>query len=380
MRVLIAPDKFKGSLSATEVADNLAHGLARAGVDSVTLPLADGGDGSVAAALAAGMRSRTCVVAAALGRPHHTTIAIDEATAVVEVANTCGLATLPRGVLAPMTASSYGFGEAIRHVIDLGARRVVLALGGSASTDGGVGTLAALGYTFHDHDGRRLTPTAADLHRIDVVCAADAPDLRGIELVVASDVTSPLTGPSGAAAVYGPQKGATAVDIARLENGLDHLVTALQRSGWDNAAAHAATPGAGAAGGCGFAGLLLGARIVSGADYFLDLLDFDRHLLGTDLVITGEGRLDQQTLTGKLPAVVARRAAPIPVVAVVGRNDLTCPTTLFADTYAVVDYAGTDTAHDPKRTATQLRHIGAQIGQRAHTYRPNRVVHADGIN
>ncbi|MEV4237030.1 glycerate kinase [Nocardia sp. NPDC049737] len=377
MRVLIAPDKFKGSLSATEVADNLAHGLARAGVDSVTLPLADGGDGSVAAALAAGMRPRTCIVADALGRPHKATLAVDATTAVVEVANTCGLATLTHAELAPMTATSYGFGEAVRHAISNGARRVVLALGGSASTDGGAGMLAALGYTFHDHNGRTMTPTADNLGRIDVVRAADAGDLRGIELVVAGDVTSPLTGPSGAAAVYGPQKGATVIEIDRLESGLDHLVTALQRSGWHNAAAHARTPGAGAAGGCGFAGLLLGARIVSGADYFLDLLDFDRHLPGNDLVVTAEGRLDEQTLTGKLPAVVARRAAPIPAVAVVGRNDLTCPTTLFADTYAVADHAGTDTAHDPQRTAAQLRDIGALIGDRARTCRPNQALHRD---
>ncbi|BCI85239.1 hypothetical protein NIIDMKKI_04450 [Mycobacterium kansasii] len=177
MRALIAPDKFKGSLSATEVADNLAHGLAATGVHTVTLPLADGGDGSVAAAVAAGMRPHPWPVADALGRPHTATIAVDAETAVVEVANTCGLATLPRDVLAPMTASSYGFGEAIRHAVGLGVRRIVLALGGSASTDGGAGLLAALGYTFHDSGGQPITPEAHALNRIRRVDVSGAVDL-----------------------------------------------------------------------------------------------------------------------------------------------------------------------------------------------------------
>jgi glycerate 2-kinase len=136
MRVLVAPDKFKGSLPATAVADNIAKGLAQSGADAVTLPLADGGDGSVAAALAAGMPPVAFTVADAQGQPRSTTIAFDGATAVVEVVSTCGLSTLPHRVLAPMTASSYGFGKAIRHTFVLGARRLVLALGGSASTDG----------------------------------------------------------------------------------------------------------------------------------------------------------------------------------------------------------------------------------------------------
>src|SRR5262245_1122160 len=163
MRVLVAPDKFKGSLSATAVADNIAHGLRQAGADPATLPLADGGDGSVAAALAAGMHPRICEVTDALGEKRRTTVAFDGATAVVEVADSCGLSTLPPGVLAPMDASSHGFGQAIRHAVGLGARRVVLALGGSASTDGGVGMLTALGYTFTDETGMAFTPSAATL-------------------------------------------------------------------------------------------------------------------------------------------------------------------------------------------------------------------------
>ena len=235
MRVLIAPDKFKGSLSATEVADNIAAGLAGAGAGIATLPLADGGDGSVAAAVAAGMHPHHATVTDALGRPTTATIAFDGTTAVVEVANTCGLSTLPSGILAPMTASSYGFGQAIRFAIGLGARRLVLALGGSASTDGGAGMLAALGYTFADADGRQLEPSAAILHHTHAVSADDAVDLSRVELVVASDVTSPLLGLDGAAAVFGPQKGASAADVGHLERRLRQLVSGIEASGWSDA-------------------------------------------------------------------------------------------------------------------------------------------------
>jgi glycerate 2-kinase len=364
VRILIAPDKFKGSLSAADVADSLAEGLARVDVDSASLPLADGGDGSVAAALASGLQPRVRDVSGPTGRRRPAAIAVNGSTAVFEIANTCGLAALTPGDLAPMTASSYGFGEAIRHAVDVGARRLVLALGGSASTDGGTGMLAALGYRFHDINGDDVVATTTNLHRIHTVHSGDAVDLRGFELIVASDVTSPLTGPGGAAAVFGPQKGATLADIDYLEAGLLNLVAAMQRSGWADGQLLAASPGAGAAGGCGFAATILGARIASGADYFLDLLDFQNHCKEADLVITGEGRLDQQTLAGKLPAAVARRAAPTSVIAVGGRNDLQSQTTPFIETYAVADYSDTDTAHDNRRTARLLELIGARIGQR----------------
>ena len=245
MRILIAPDKFKGSLSAADVADNLAKGLARVDVDSASLPLADGGDGSVAAALASGLQPHVRDVSGPTGRRRPATIAVNGSTAVVEIANTCGLAALTPGDLAPMTASSYGFGEAIRHAMDLGARRLVLALGGSASTDGGTGMLAALGYRFHDINGDDVVATTTNLHRIYTVHSGDAVDLRGFELIVASDVTSPLTGPGGTAAVFGPQKGATLADIDYLEAGLLNLVAAMHRSGWADAQLLAASPWSG---------------------------------------------------------------------------------------------------------------------------------------
>ena len=364
MRVLVAPDKFKGSLSAADVADHLAKGLAEAGVDAVTLPLADGGDGSVAAAIAAGFQPHHCTVTGAVGQRRSATIAINDVTAVIEVANTCGLATLPAGMQAPMIASSYGFGEAIRHAVGLGMRKLVLALGGSASTDGGTGLLAALGYQFADSAGQAVEASAQNLHQIHEIRGTDAVDLTGVELIIASDVTNPLTGSNGAAAVFGAQKGATPADIDRLDAGLDHLLDAVARSGWPDARALAATPGAGAAGGCGLAAILLGATVVSGADYFLDLLGFDEHMRNVDLVITGEGRLDSQTLAGKLPAAVARRAGRTPVIAVVGRNDLAEDSPVFAEIYPVTDLSDADTAHDTGLTSVLLRRIGADIGHR----------------
>ena len=207
--------------------------------------MADGGDGSVAAALASGFHPLPVDVHGATGESHRGVVAFDEDTAIVEVASTCGLATLPGGVRAPMTASSYGFGEAIRAALKLSRHRLVLALGGSASTDGGVGMLAALGYRFLDRAGKLLAPIAENLNQIHCVDSRDAVKLDGIELTVAGDVTSPLLGLTGAAAVFGPQKGATAAQVAQLDAGLENLVAAFTRSGVDTAEAfaHASGPG-----------------------------------------------------------------------------------------------------------------------------------------
>ncbi|WP_405163293.1 glycerate kinase [Nocardia sp. NBC_01499] len=363
MRVLIAPDKFKGSLTAAEVAGWLALGLARSGVDSVRLPLADGGDGSVAAAVAAGFAGRSYTVAGAMGTPRRGRMAVRGDTVVVEVANTCGLATLPGARKQPLDASSLGLGQAVRQALRLSPRRVVLALGGSASTDGGMGLLTALGFRFIDGSGRILPPSGRALLDIAAIDTSAAVRLPAVDLVVACDVTNPLTGPEGAAAVYGPQKGADPAEVRLLDRGLRRMVEMLSRSGFPEAADLAATPGAGSAGGLGFAALLLGARMTSGAEFFLDLLDFDRHCADVDLVITGEGSLDAQTEHGKLAVAVARRAKPIPVIAVAGRNEIPrTRRTGFADVYALTDYTDRDTARDPTLTADLLVRIGCQIG------------------
>ncbi|AII10314.1 glycerate kinase [Rhodococcus opacus] len=366
MRVLVAPDKFKGSLSASQVADRLAEGLAEAGVDSDRLPLADGGDGSVDAALAAGFTPHPVTVAGATGTPHYGRIAAHDGTVVVEVADTCGLATLPGGRRAPLDASSLGMGQAIGQALRHHPTRLVLALGGSASTDGGMGMLAALGFTFADADGRQLRACGRTLHQVHTVDASRTVNLSGIEIVIAGDVTNPLTGPHGAAAVYGPQKGADPAAVRFLDAGLRTLVEAFTRSGYPHARCLADAAGAGAAGGLGFAALLLGARMVSGAEFFLELLDFDGHLPGADLVITGEGSIDEQTEHGKLLTVLARRAHPVPVIAVAGRNTLSrnrwAPAG-FEYIHALGDYTDRNTAADPELTGKILTRIGRRIGR-----------------
>ena len=362
VKVLLAPDKFKGSLTAAQVVDHLGSGLAQRGIDYRGLPLADGGDGSVDAAIAAGFQRTRLTVAGATGHDRPTSAAIDGTTAVVEVANTCGLHTLPGGKLDPLRSSSRGLGQAIITVLRKGATRVVLALGGSASTDGGAGMLAALGAVFLDDTGRPLTIDGGTLHRIATVDTSGLLNLSGVEVVIASDVQNPLTGANGAAAVYGPQKGATPADVAGLDSGLRLLVERMTAAGYPDADQFASTPGAGAAGGIGFAGLLLGGRIVSGADYFLDLLDFQTHLQGCDLVITGEGRMDDQTLEGKLPAIIAQRAGNTPVIAVVGRSDI-IPAALqqmgIQAVHAVADLG--KTANDPDLTRRLLIKLGRTI-------------------
>ncbi|MGW6331564.1 glycerate kinase [Nocardia rhamnosiphila] len=365
MRVLVAPDKFKGSLSAAEVADRLAAGLAAAGIDSDRLPLADGGDGSVDAAVAAGFAPHPVTVAGAAGTPRYGRIAVGAGTAVVEVANTCGLSTLPNGRTLPLDASSLGLGQAISQALRFRPHRLVLALGGSASTDGGMGLLAALGFTFADAQGVRLRACGRSLGRVHTVDSSRAAQPTGVEIVVAGDVTNPLLGPDGAAAVYGPQKGATDDEVRFLEAGLDNLVRAFARSGYPDARAFAETAGAGSAGGIGFAALLLGGTMVSGAEYFLDLLEFDRRLPHVDLVVTGEGSIDEQTANGKLPAVLARRSRPVPVVAVAGRNTLSPDRwgpAGFSTIYSLGDYTDRDTAGDPELTRRLLTRIGRQIG------------------
>ncbi|MBZ6257821.1 glycerate kinase [Streptomyces olivaceus] len=325
-RVLVAADKFKGSLTAVEVAERVAAGLRRVVPDVrvEALPVADGGDGTVAAAVAAGFERREVRVAGPLGAEVTAAYALREGTAVVEMAEASGLHRLPGGVLAPLTASTRGSGELLRAALDAGARTIVFGVGGSATTDGGAGMLAALGARFLDADGRPVAPGGGGLARL---ASADLsgldPRLADVELVLASDVDNPLTGPKGAPAVYGPQKGASPDDVTALDAALGHFAKVLEGTEGvgARAAGYAASPGAGAAGGIGFGAMLLGARFRPGIEVMLDVLGFAPALERADLVITGEGSLDEQTLHGKAPAGVAAaaRAAGKEVVAVCGR-------------------------------------------------------------
>lgn len=248
-RVLIAADKFKGTLTAVQVAERVTAGLRRVvpDLEVEALPVADGGDGTVAAAVAAGFERREVRVGGPLGEPVTAAYALRGETAVVEMAEASGLQRLPAGVFAPLTASTYGSGELLRAALDAGARTIVFGVGGSATTDGGAGMLAALGARFLDAAGEPVGPGGGGLR--DLVTA----DLTGlderlasIDFVLASDVDNPLTGPKGAPAVYGPQKGASPEDVVALDAALAHFAAVLEKIIGGRAAEHALAPGAGA--------------------------------------------------------------------------------------------------------------------------------------
>ena len=325
--VVIAPDKFKGTLTAAQVAAHVAAGLGRAspGLTTTQVPVADGGDGTVDAAEAAGYRRVELGVRGPTGQPVTASFALLEGTAIVESAQACGLTRLPGGVPAPLTATSRGVGELILAAIRMRAKRIVLGLGGVACTDGGAGLVTALGGKLVDESGLELPPGGAALDRLDRIDVSKLRDLSGTEVIAATDVDNPLLGPRGAAAVYAPQKGASPEDVTILENGLARWADAAEQTlGFRERDER----GAGAAGGLGFAALgFLSATMQPGIELMLDLLSFTGHLSGARLVITGEGALDTQTLHGKAPAGVARAAAAVapdlPVVAVAGVCSLT---------------------------------------------------------
>ncbi|MFF1450124.1 glycerate kinase [Streptomyces sp. NPDC058274] len=322
--MLIAADKFKGSLTAVQVAERVTAGLLRVAphAEIEALPVADGGDGTVDAAVAAGFERREVRVAGPLGDEVTAAFALREGTAVVEMAEASGLQRLPAGVFAPLTSSTYGSGELLRAALDAGARTVVFGVGGSATTDGGAGMLSALGARFLDADGEPVAPGGGSLGDL---ASADLSGLDSrlaeIDFVLASDVDNPLTGPKGAPAVYGPQKGASPDDVATLDASLAHFAAVLEKAIGAKAADYAQAPGAGAAGGIGYGALVVGARFRPGIEVMLDVLGFAPALARANLVITGEGSLDEQTLHGKAPAGVAAaaRAEGKEVVAVCGR-------------------------------------------------------------
>jgi glycerate kinase len=342
--VVVAPDKFKGSLTASAAAAAVARGIGRVrpGLAVHQVPVADGGDGTVDAALAAGYAKLTADVHGPTGRPVTATIAVKDEVAVVEVASACGLALLPDGVLAPLTASSYGVGELLLAAADTGCRSVVLGLGGSASTDGGAGIVQALGGSVVDADGESLPPGGGPLRRVaGVDLSTIDPRVSTMEFVLATDVDNPLLGPVGAAPMFGPQKGADPAQVAELAAGLRAWSDVLAPGLRDE-------PGAGAAGGIGFAALaVLHASCRSGIDLLLDLVGFAGHLPGAALVITGEGSLDEQSLHGKAPIGVVRaaREAGVPAVAVAGRCGLDAAA--LADAGIGACYALADLEPDP---------------------------------
>jgi glycerate kinase len=364
-RLLIAPDKFKGSLTAAEVVAALARGLAATAPDAEILacPIADGGDGTVDAALATGADAHPATVTGPTGAPRETVWALEGTTAVLELADAVGLKALPDDDLAPRTASSRGLGELILEAVRAGARTIVVGLGGSASTDGGAGLLQALGARLLTADGTDIAPGLEGVETLASVDLAPAREtLGGAALIAANDVGNPLLGDDGAAAVYGPQKGLDAQAVASADRTLAAAAALLDPSG-----EAARAEGAGAAGGVGFALLLLGATQRSGADVVLELADFDERLKSADLVVTGEGKLDAQTLQGKGPAEVARRgaAAGLPVLAVAGAVTLEARELADAgidEAFDLVSRAA-DVPEAISRGAELLEEMGREIGR-----------------
>jgi glycerate kinase len=366
MRVVVAPDKFKGSATAAQVAATMAAGLRRVrpDLDIAEVPVADGGDGTVAAALAAGFTPVRLTAEGPVGVPVETTFAVRRGTAVIEMADVAGLRRLPVSGPEPLIASTFGVGQVIGAALDAGAGTIVLGIGGSATTDGGAGMVQALGVRLTDEQGNNLRQGGAALAGLSAIDSSGLDQrIAATEVLVASDVNNPLLGPSGAAAVFGPQKGANTSDIAVLEEGLARWAAMTSVAiGRDVAA----VPGAGAAGGTGFAALAyFGGRLVPGAELMLDLTGFMAALDGADLVITGEGNLDRQTLGGKAPVGVARAAAArgVPVLVVAGRVELTAAEldgAGFARAYSLADLEPDQTV-SMARARELLEEVGAQI-------------------
>ncbi|MEA3088957.1 MAG: glycerate 2-kinase [Caballeronia sp.] len=307
--VVIAPDSFKGSLSAEQVADAIASGIRRARSDAVIriVPMADGGEGTLDAMLAAGGERRLIDVrGAAAKRREAATGLLADGSAVVETAEVVGI-TDPDGMAVPVAErSTLGMGEAIRALLDLGVRKFYVALGGSSTNDGGAGLLVGLGLKLFDADNKPLEPVPSQLARIARIDATGLdPRMREAEFTGMSDVDNPLTGEHGATAIFGPQKGVTPDQIATIDAALGHfadlLEPALQRTGRDK-------PGAGAAGGLGFALHMLGARFEAGAEVVAREVGLDEALDGANWLITGEGRSDVQTLHGKAPFIACQHA------------------------------------------------------------------------
>jgi glycerate 2-kinase len=346
VRIALAPDSYKESLSAIEVADALERGVKRALPDSQTvkIPVADGGEGTVDA-LVRGTNGEFVDVSVTgpLGDPvsarygflgplrqeaerqHSRTGRI----AVIEMASASGLPLVPHARRNPLLTTTYGTGELIRSALDLGARKIIIGIGGSATVDGGAGMAEALGVRLLDAHGKPIPRGGGGLAQLAAIDTSSLdPRIRNIDIEAACDVQNPLAGPTGAAAVYGPQKGATPDMVRALDAHLARLAEVVQR---DLGVPIAVLPGSGAAGGLG-GGIVafLAGRLRPGFDIVADTVQLDTRIRGCDLVVTGEGRLDGQAVFGKTPIGVARRAQRqgIPVVAIVGSLGPGCEETL----------------------------------------------------
>lgn len=357
LRVAIAPDSFKGTATASEVTTAIAEGWlsVRPGDILIRMPLADGGEGTLDAFELAvpGARRMPVTVTGPEGRAVAASwVLLPDNSGVVELAATSGITLLD--TLQPLDAHTIGFGEAIAAAIDSGVDRLYLALGGSSSTDGGVGALTALGAVFTDADGRKV---AAGGRGLGSVAAIDTSTLRAVPAggaTILSDVTNPLLGPAGAAAVFGPQKGATAQQVAELDAGLARLATVLR--------ADPQTPGAGAAGGTGFALVAWGAAIAAGAEAVGDVMRAPETVASADIVITGEGRFDGQSDAGKVPSYVRSLAGHAGAMPMLVAGAITAEPVGFVQAVSLSELAGSAEAAMAE-TVHWLREAGARLAR-----------------
>ncbi|HET7466727.1 MAG TPA: glycerate kinase [Candidatus Dormibacteraeota bacterium] len=324
LRIVVAPNSFKGSLSATQAARAIGRGVLQALPDAqiAEIPVADGGDGTVEALVTAHHGTFQWVnVEGPLGDPVHASYGLIDGrkTAVVELASASGFELISEARRDPRATSTYGFGQLLDAARGAGVNKIIAGIGGSATNDGGAGMAQAIGYRLLDEAGQDLPRGGAALLRLEHIDGGHVdPGWRAVEVLVACDVTNPLLGPAGASRVYGPQKGADEAAVELLDRALANLAAVIER---DLGKKVADVPGAGAAGGAG-AGLMafLDARLVRGAPLVVQTAGLDEALKGADLVITGEGRIDAQTAFGKAPGEVARRAqaAGVPVLFLAG--------------------------------------------------------------
>ena len=320
-KIIIIPDSFKGTLSSREACDIMAKSTRRIfpHADVIPIPIADGGEGTVDAVLSAvgGEKIRVPVKGPLFDEVDACYCFLPDRTAFIEMAAAAGL-PLMGGCKAVEAATTYGVGELMRHALENGAQRIVLGLGGSATNDGGCGAAAAMGAVFKDPDGNAFVPTGASLCRIASMNIEKVQaSLRGVPVEAMCDIDNPLVGENGAAYIFAPQKGADEHTVRMLDNGLQHLMDTVSH----NLGIKIDIPGAGAAGGMG-AGVVafFNGRLIRGIDAMLDLVQFDERLHDADVVFTGEGRLDRQSMMGKAVGGIAQRAkmANIPVICVAG--------------------------------------------------------------
>lgn len=324
MRIIIAPDSFKNSSSAICVAESIEKGIRRVTPEAqvIKMPIADGGEGTIDAILMGSKGQKiTIEVQGPLKQGVEAKyVLVDEDTAFIEMAEASGLQLLSKEEHNPMETSTYGVGQLILAALDKGVSRIVLGIGGSATNDGGVGMAMALGVKFLDKEGQPIPLGGKGLELIDRIDMSKIDQrIARTEFKVACDVKNPLCGPEGATAIYGPQKGATPDMLERLEKGMRHYAKAVQQL--LGGISYDESPGAGAAGGLGM-GLMAfcSATLHSGIDTILDIVQIEKYLKEADLVITGEGNMDGQSIYGKVPVGLANRAKPfnIPVMAIVG--------------------------------------------------------------